>query len=206
MNIRPSVFAVEKEYQIMVPSPEPSLMWAEVGDRKFYDDSCGILRSDTVIHRISVPAELLDNTREYTVCYRIVNKRSPYYSDTGEIQKETFVFRPFDKEDDFRIYHISDAHGRIESPVEAAQKFGEIDLLILNGDNVDHSGCAENFYNIYEIGYRVTNGGIPVLFSRGNHDMRGFFAEKLIDYTPNNGGKTYYSFCRSIITCNDFLL
>ena len=48
--------------------------------------------------------------------------------------------------------------------------------------------------NIYEICSRLTKGEKPTIFSRGNHDLRGNFAEKFVDYTPTHLGNTYYSF------------
>ena len=41
----PIVYAVGKNYQIMVSVTRPVVMWVRVGDKNFYDDSNGILRS-----------------------------------------------------------------------------------------------------------------------------------------------------------------
>jgi hypothetical protein len=40
----------------------------------------------------------------------------------------------------------------------------------------------------------LTKGEKPAVFSRGNHDLRGNFAEKFAAYTPTDSGNTYYSF------------
>ena len=53
----PTVFAVGQSYQIMAKAPQPSLFWVQVGDRCYYDHVNGIMRSDTDIHRVTVPAE-----------------------------------------------------------------------------------------------------------------------------------------------------
>ena len=99
---------------------------------------------------------------------------------------------------DVKAYHIADAHNHVEEPVAAAEnfikKYGPIDFLILNGDIPDHSGRIENFINIYEIVSELTHGNIPTVFSRGNHDTRGIFAEKIVDHTPCQDGHSYYSF------------
>lgn len=193
LQTAPAVFAVENEYQIMVPVEKECLFWVRVEDKEFYDESNGILRSRSMLHRTHVPLELLDRTKEYTVCVRPLIERKPYFTTTEPVQEFTFSFRPLPKED-IRIYHISDAHNRITQPVAAVETFGPIDLLILNGDILDHSGDPSKFSNIYEICSRITHGQIPVVFSRGNHDMRGNFAEAFADYTPNHCGNTYYSF------------
>ena len=66
--------------------------------------------------------------------------------------------------------------------------------MVLNGDIQDDSSKLENFNTIFEIAARLTNGEKPVVFSRGNHDMRGACAELFPDYTPTDNGNTYYTF------------
>lgn len=193
----PTVFAVGTEYQIMVPVNKPAVMWVRVGNEEFFDDSNGILRSNVSIHRICVPKDVLDREKQYVVCYREVFERKPYFSDTSDIYEISYDFYPVEK-DSSKCYHISDAHGRIETPVKAAKefekKFGKIDFLILNGDVIDHSGEIEKFNNIYEIAAQITNGEIPVLFSRGNHDTRGIYAENIAEYTPCQNGNSFFTF------------
>jgi len=193
IDVRPTVFAVKNEYQIMVPSVTPSLMWIKVGDKNYYDDSNGVLRSHTRVHCIKVPAKELDEKKSYTVCLREMIERGAYGSKTGEVEETVFEFKPL-ASDNFRVYHISDAHNMTAEPIRAAQKFGNIDLLVLNGDIPNDGGTIENFDNIYEISWEITKGMIPAVFSRGNHDMRGVFAEKLAEYTPTDNGKSYYTF------------
>ena len=64
-ELTPIVFAVNREYQIMMYVEDPSLMWVQVGDHTFYDESNGILRSNVKIHRVNVPMELLDQGNTY---------------------------------------------------------------------------------------------------------------------------------------------
>ncbi len=192
----PAVLAVEKEYQIMVPVNASAIMWVQVGDRKYYDDSNGILRSDTDMHRICVPMLVLDAAEKYTICWREVFERTPYSPLLGEDQSATFAFRPLPK-DPIRAYMISDAHGMLEQPVAAGKKFadtyGGIDLLILNGDILSNSGDSANFILYYQIIEALTGGEIPAIISRGNHDLRGKCAEKLVDYMPGSNGKSYFT-------------
>lgn len=190
----PTVYAVKNTYQIMVPVTEPLVMWAEVGGRCFYDDSNGILRSACQTHRVTVPMETLDAAGEYTLCFRTVFERRPYGSKCSEVFQYTSPFRPLPNAP-VNIYHIADAHNDVDGPVAAAQSFGNrIDLLILNGDLPNHSGQIEYFSTIHQIAARLTGGEIPVVFSRGNHDMRGIYAEQLADHTPTDCGRSYYTF------------
>ena len=52
----PTVYAVGKNYQIIVPVTKECVMWVKVGDRCFYDDSNGILRSLTTAFMKTVSA------------------------------------------------------------------------------------------------------------------------------------------------------
>lgn len=193
LKTAPAVFVVGQEYQIMVQVKKESLVWVKIGNDTYFDETNGIMNSLSPLHRISVPMERLDRVKEYTVCVKQVKRRKPYFTETKETVEQTFRFRPVPKED-IRIYHISDTHNLIHEPIRAAQAFGRMDALVLNGDVIDHSGSPRKFENIYKICDVLTHGEIPVVFSRGNHDMRGRFAEKFAEYTPNQYGNTYYSF------------
>ncbi len=197
LKTSPAVFAVGKEYQISVLVSCEALMWVKVGDECYYDASNGILRSRSNLHKISVPMDKLDSEKKYVVCYRKIIERKPYFTETEDMVEIAFDFQPVCGEN-IRAYHIADAHNRIEEPVEAVRtyekEYGKIDFLILNGDIPDHSGSIENFDAIYHIVGKITNGNIPAIFSRGNHDTRGIYAENIADYTPCQNGNSYYSF------------
>ena len=190
----PIVYAVNRSYQIIVPVTTETLMWVRVGNEDFFDDVNGVLRSDCTTHRMTVPMELLDRERKYTVCYRIVRERKPYFSDTSDVMTYESSFRPIEKSP-IHIYHISDAHNRIAEPVAAGKYFGEqLDLLVLNGDIPNHCGDVKNFTAIHQIASEITQGKLPVVFSRGNHDTRGIYAEKLAEHTPTDNGRSYFTF------------
>lgn len=192
-GLRPCVFAVNDTYQILIPVERPSMMWVQVGAECYYDESNGILRSQNTVHKMIVPMEELNRAGKYTVYERVLIERKPYFSETEELQEYEYSFYPV-KADHARAYHIADAHNMVEAPVQAAREYGEFDFLILNGDVPEDSGAVENFDVIYQIVYELTGGEKPTVFSRGNHDLRGIHAERLVDFTPNDNGKTYYTF------------
>ena len=197
LKTAPAVFAVGENYQIIVPVSCETVMWVQVGDQCFYDDSNGILRSSKGIHKMLVPCKLLDKAGEYTICYRRIIKRKAYFSRTYGVKKEDFRFKRVNG-DKINVYHIADAHNMIAEPVAAAERYrkeiGEIDLLILNGDVPEDSDRIKNFDTIYEIVGQVTEGRIPVVFSRGNHDTRGIYAEQIAEYTPCENGNSFFTF------------
>ena len=196
MKNTPAVFAVGNEYQIMVLVSAPTVMWVRIKDKFYYDDSNGILRSDTEIHRITVPMSVLDDAGAYTVCWKEVYERKAYFPLLGEEQNVDFAFHPV-RGSEIRAYMISDAHGFLKEPIAAARKFeeqyGKADLLILNGDILSNSGDIANFSLYYQIIEALTGGEYPAIVSRGNHDLRGKCAERLVDYMPGQNGKSYYT-------------
>ena len=197
LKYNPTVFAVGNDYKIFIPVTKESVMWIKVGDECYYDHSNGVLRSSVTMHKITVPQSTLNAAGKYTVCFREMIERKPYFSVTSDVYEEEFSFYPL-PEEDFNAYHISDAHGAVSAPVNSAlgfeKKYGKINLLILNGDVIDHSGDIGNFDAIYEICSLISGGTVPVVFSRGNHDTRGKFAENIADYTPTRVGYSYFSF------------
>ncbi len=193
LKTTPAVFAVSDEYQIMVEVKCEALFSVKVNGNVYYDETNGIMNSLSNHHRVSVPMNELNPAGEYTVCIRPVIERKPYFTKTADEVTFTYKFRPVPTRG-ARAFHISDAHNRIKEPVAAAKAFGSIDFLILNGDVIDHSGDISKFANVYEICAELTSGEIPVVFSRGNHDMRGRYAESFAKFTPSHLGNTYYTF------------
>lgn len=189
----PAVFIVSNTYQIMLPVEYEATMWVKVGDKNYYDHSNGVLRSDNYVHRAVVPREELDAHKQYTVYLRKVVDRKPYYTETAEVEEATYEFHPV-QGDAVRAYHISDAHDRIEEPVKAAKLYGDIDFLILNGDILNFYDEEKSVATIYKIAWELTQGTIPIVLSRGNHEMRGKWAERFAEYAPCKNGTFYYTF------------
>lgn len=189
----PAVFAIGNEYQIMMPSETPSLFWVEIGKKTYYDENNGVMRSMCPVHRVNIPMSVLDESKSYTVCARKIINRKAYFTETEETVKATYAFKPV-PDDNIRILHISDAHNFTDEPISASKKFGNIDLLLMNGDIPNDCASLENIYTIYKHTSEITNGNIPIVFARGNHDLRGYYAESLTDYIPTYNGNTYYTF------------
>lgn len=190
----PCVFAAGDTYQIFVPVKKESVMWIKIGNKCYYDESNGVLRSLSRVHKITVPIKALDEAKKYTVCNQeIKGKRKAYFNKMHNIEEYEFDFRPVTG-DTVRCYHIADTHNRVDEPIKAAEAFGKIDFLILNGDIPNHCGKIKYFNSIYEIVGRITGGNIPAVFVRGNHDIRGSYAEIFSDYIPTQNGNTFFTF------------
>lgn len=192
----PTVFAVEDSYKIVLPVKSAMLFWVEVGGKKYFDHSCGILKSESLIHTVEVPMKELNKAKKYTVTYRKIVDRKPYFPETEEEVSTVYKFRPVKRGKPIRLYHVADTHGKIDEPIAAAKKFYKegLDLLVLNGDIASFNSGVEDICVAYQIASGITEGSCPCVFSRGNHDLRGSFAEHLAEYTPTYMGLTYYTF------------
>lgn len=187
------VFAVEDEYQIAWSTSVPSTGAVTVGGQTFYDESAGENNVST-LHKISVPQALLDGAREYTLHAVPVYSHAAYLSVGGGEQTKTYPFRPVDASDGVQIYNISDNHEFISGAGNAGQYFGdELDLLILNGDNLNDVSSKWQISLIYRLAGRVTKGTRPVLYVRGNHECNGTYAAELSRYVGSRDGEFYYT-------------
>ena len=193
LRYEPAVFAVGNDYQIAVTSKAQAFISIRIGDELFLDESNGILCSASKTHIFAVPQELLNREKHYTVIEKGIIKRLPYFSKTRADKFYEYDFIPVSGENP-KCYHIADAHNLVDEPVAAARAFGDFDFLILNGDIPNHTGRPENLYVVFDIISKLTGGKIPVVFSRGNHDLRGVCAEMFAQYTPSRNGRTYYTF------------
>ena len=94
-----------------------------------------------------------------------------------------------------RLLNVADTHSFVEGPVAAAAKLGwKPDLLLLNGDIPEDCGSPERMAVPHLIAGRITGGAYPCVFARGNHDLRGIFAEQYAELTPTDAGRSYYEF------------
>ena len=190
----PSVYAFRDFYRIFACFNCHALVWVRVGEKTYYDHSNGVLRSNSPIHSVEVPMEELDRAREYTVCYRKIIERKVYYPTSEDTVEVTFAFRPVTGYP-IRIYQLSDVHNLTDVALRAGVFWGDdIDLLIFNGDLPDHCANIERLEVIYDLASAITHGEVPVIFSRGNHDLRGSFAEHFSEHTPTAHGLPYFTF------------
>ncbi len=190
----PVVCAVGKDYVICVPVRKKLLMKIAVDGKEYFCHSNGVRKSDVKVQKITVPSEALNRAKKYTVIYEVINSRAPYSCDKQEPVSVEYSFRPPEKESGIKIYHLSDVHGFEKAAVKTGDFFGsELDLLILNGDIASSSNTSNDILLTFRIAHKITKGEIPCVISRGNHDLRGKYAEKLEEFLPTDNGRTYFT-------------
>lgn len=200
LKTSPAVFVVGNEYQIMVPVNVKSRMYVEIGDKKYFDHINGVLRWSGDIHKVSVPQKELDEARKYTVVIDEVELKTPGEEPIHKINhKFDFCFYPAYNKDKLKLAFISDTHGNIDAPIKVGN-FCDIDILVMAGDISSYYEEHECLFDLFKICDGITHGEKPIINARGNHDLRGEFAEKVCDYIPTENGKTYYTFSVGNVT------
>ena len=191
----PIVFVVKNNYQIVFNTTQKGIAWVEIDGKVYKDSICGVVRSERTTHRIEIQQSVLDKVGEYTIGYAYIEDRVPYFPKSGEHITKKYKFRPYNPLDGGQIYVLADAHSHSTAPSRAASFFGDkLDLLILNGDIGNKLIDISNLMTIYKIADSVCKGEIPVIYTRGNHETRGIYAESLPEYIGNENGNTYFSF------------
>ena len=202
----PTVYLFDDTYQIAVPVEQPVLLWLKVGERCYYNHFAGTLRSENAVHRFTVPQKALDEAGEYTLCWRTVVDRKPYFPESEPERQYTLPFRSIGENPKF--FHASDVHGGVDLAIMAAKIMPDMDALLLNGDIVNFLDREEHCMRLLKLTGIVTQGKFPVIFARGNHDSRGRRAELLERIIPHREGRTYFtlragSFWALILDCGE---
>lgn len=194
IKYKPAVYIVENEYQIVFGSNVEALAWVEVDNKRYYEDYAGYYNSTKKMHKIIVPMDVLDNAKEYTVGTQKLTYRGPFGGFKGREIEETYSFRPVDTSDGLNYYSISDVHMGLECSKEASDYNKDKELLILAGDTISMIDTYRDAAYTNKVAYELTKGEIPVIYARGNHELKGKYMEKFHDYVGANGEDFFYKF------------
>lgn len=190
----PGVFLVEQDYEIILICRRNALASIVIDGVTFTDNVNGVMRTDTDVHKIKVPMALLDKARHYRVHLAPLADHCNYYPKPDPTEAYEYDFTPVPAEGKVEAYVLADTHGDAVIPAETALLREHIDLLILLGDIGDSAATKEQIITLHRLTAMVTKGRFPALYIRGNHDTRGYMAERLMDYIPTRNGATYFTF------------
>lgn len=190
----PGVFLMENTYEIILICRRNALASVIVGGRTYTDNNNGVMRTDTEVHKIKVPMAALDEARHYRVHLAPLADHCNYYPKPDPTEAYDYDFTPVPADGKVEAYVLADTHGDAVTPAETALLRPHLDLLILLGDIGDSAAAREQIITMNRLTAAITEGRFPALYVRGNHDTRGYMAERLTDYIPTRGGATYYTF------------
>ena len=193
----PVVYAVEDTYQIVFSTNHSATAWVEIDGEKYYDLFAGSMKSEDTVHKITVPQEKLDEAKSYSIHAEKMIYRGPFGGFKGKEISKSYSFRPIDSSDGLVYYTITDAHHARKGAADAARSIENLDFLVILGDTVGMVEYEKDVQLTNVIAYDVTKGEIPVVYARGNHEIKGEFAEDLHKYVGSKNESFYYWFTLS---------
>ena len=185
------VYAVEDDYQIVFSTSDNAVAWVEIGGECYYDLYAGSMRSADRVHKVTVPQEVLDSAKSYSIHAKQMIYRGPFGGYLGPEISESYAFRPVDTADGLDYFALSDVHEAVDAAVAAAA--GEYDFIVLIGDLVSMVETEKDAQLANELAHKITGGEYPVVYARGNHEIKGEYAEDLYKYVGTKGQDYYYT-------------
>ena len=193
----PVVYAVEDTYQIVFSTNHPATAWVEIGGEAYYDLFAGSMKSKDTVHKIIVPQEKLDEAKAYSIHAEKMIYRGPFGGFKGEEISKDYTFRPVDSSDGLVYYTMTDVHHARKGAVDAALSVENLDFLVILGDSVGMTEYEKDAQFTNLLAHDVTGGQIPVVYARGNHEIKGAYAEELYQYVGSKNESFYYWFTLS---------
>lgn len=172
---------------------------------KYYDAHIGRRRIDR-LHRVRVEGLQPGTTYRYRIMQQAVladegNKRvvlgEGYGSDILKHEPfRTTTLDPQARQASFWV--VNDIHAndttfrRLLQGVQQAKP----DFVCFNGDMVSSMESEQQIFDGYlsSAAELLSPAGIPIFAVRGNHENRGSFSSKFLDYFPTSTGEAYYAF------------
>ena len=188
------VYAVEDTYQIVFSTNHSATAWVEVGGEKYYDLFAGSMKSNDTVHKIVVPQDKLDNAKGYSIHAEKMIYRGPFGGFKGKEISKSYNFRPVDTSNGLVYYVMSDVHHARKGAVDTALSVKDLDFLVILGDSVGMMDYYDDVQFSNVLAHDVTKGEMPVVYARGNHEIKGAYAEELHKYVGSKNGSFYYWF------------
>lgn len=188
----PVVYAVEDTYQIVFSTSTDSLGWIEIDGVEYHQTSAGSQISRTKIHKISIPMDKLNNAKTYSIYSQKLIYRGPFGGIKGRELYQTYDFTPIDTSDGLKYYSLADIHMELEGSKKAASYHNDMELLIINGDVISMIDSFDDANYVNKVAHEITKGNIPVIYSRGNHEIKGKYSEEFHNFVGSVNGNFYY--------------
>ena len=191
------VYAVEDKYQIVFTTNHSAIAWVEIDGERYYDLYAGSMKSEDTVHKIVVPQQKLDEAKEYSIHAEKMIYRGPFGGFKGKEISKSYSFRPVNSGDGLVYYTLTDVHHARKGAVDAALSVENLDFIVILGDTVGMVEYENNVQLTNLIAHDVTKGEIPVVYARGNHEIKGEYSEDLHKYVGSKNGSFYYWFALS---------
>ncbi|HPA04079.1 MAG TPA: metallophosphoesterase [Candidatus Hydrogenedentes bacterium] len=191
---------------VMWVTDTPCLSWVDYGPtpelgNRLQNSRHGLVDAYDVIHRIRISGLVPGHPCYYRVTSREIALFEPYRVDFGgQVEDAVRQFAPPLPEAgrvDFVVFNDVHGNGDTWAQLHSLAARAPFDFLAVNGDLLDHIQEHGQVANRFLApGAGPLEGERPLVFVRGNHEARGQYARRLLDYFDTPGGGYYYAFTR----------
>ena len=193
ITYKPVVYVVEDTYQIVFSSNVKSVGGVEINGKQYHELAAGSQKSGSKVHKIVVPQEDLNNAKSYSIHTQKLVYRGPFGGIWGNEISENYNFRPVNSSDGIEYFALADVHMALEYSAMSAS-YSNMEFLVFAGDVISmmDTFVDANFTN--KVAHEITKGEIPVIYARGNHEVKGKMAEQFYKFVGAKGEDFYYYF------------
>lgn len=191
----------------------PGMSWVEIAPdsadhfygrarQRYYDVLAGRKVLTDSVHRVRIEGLKPDTKYRYRVFTQEVAEWR--YDDWVTLGKtactdvwrgKPYEFKTFPaKPREVTFLVLNDIHERAQFMKELCKNvdFKKLDFVLLNGDMSNRLRNQQHMMEAYlDTCVRMFATHTPLFFNRGNHELRGQFADYLYRYFPTNNGKYY---------------
>ena len=188
----PSVFVSEDNYRISFLTNTNGMAWVEIGGVAYEDTTAGLMDWETKLHGITVPQSVLNSAKSYTICFQPLSEKPAYDAAPGAKQTKTYSFDPVLPGEDPILLCVSDQHDN-NTGAAAVTKYGKFDAVVFGGDYTAAISTEDIANNFLKYSGEISKGTKPVIYPRGNHEIRGQYTHWVDEVMPiSSTGKSYY--------------
>ena len=196
---------------------KPALSWVEVAEddgRSFYaaeherryETVAGRKQAHKTLHSIRLKGLRPGTKYRYRIFSQEVREwkynDKVYYGDiaaSNVYSRQPFAFRTLPASGcDLSFVVLNDIHGRdsILRQLLADAPERRPDFVCFNGDMLTQIESVSELFDGYldTAAELLSPAGIPIFATRGNHENRGSFSPRFLDYFPTSTGEVYYTF------------
>jgi len=158
----------------------------------------GLVDADGTVHNVALTGLEPGTRYRYRALSREIREFRPYkvtYGTTVVSPEHGFTtFNAGKASTSFVV--VNDRHEKVELLASslASVAWDKVDAVFLNGDMVE---AVKDEAQLYRCVAAPCAGRfasrIPLVYVRGNHDTRGSFARRLLEYFPTESGRYYYT-------------